>query len=114
MLGTARHHFPWSSPFSLRYRTHSDAYHREPVPTRGRTWPPSLPTHELSASDASDELVEGRVRHLIGVHLRRALHHVRQGSEHGRIGAAVIGVRVLFVGPQTDVYHFRSAWDDER
>ena len=72
-------------------------------------------TKDLSASDGGvrDERVEGRVRHLIGVHLRRALHHVRQGSEHGRIGAAVIGVRLRFVVPHTDTHRFRSAWDDE-
>src|SRR4030095_861302 len=82
---------------------------------RGRTWsPPPYPKDLFaSGSDARDYLVEGRVRHLIGVHLRRALHHLRQGFQHCWIGAAVIGFRLLFVIPYTDTHRFCAIWDDE-
>jgi hypothetical protein len=53
-----------------------------------------------------DELVEGRVRHCIGVHLRRTLHHVRQGSAHSRRGATGIGVRLRLVVPHPDTHRF--------
>src|SRR3989442_4134444 len=83
---------------------------------KGRTWPPPPHPQDLpaSAGDTSDDLVKGRVRHLIGMHLRRALNHVRQGFQHRRIGAAVVGFRVFFVGPHTNAHRFRAAWDAER
>jgi hypothetical protein len=82
---------------------------------RGRTWSPPLYIKDLFASGsvARDDLVKGRVRHHLGVHLRRAFHHVHQGFQHCWIGAAVIGVRVLFVVPYTDAHRCRAVWDDE-
>ena len=70
----------------------------------------------LTASDgnARGDLVEGRVRHRIGVHLRRALQHIRHGLQHLGIGAAGIGLRGCFVVPHTDTHRCRAAWDDER
>jgi hypothetical protein len=77
---------------------------------RGRTWSPPLYTKDLFASGsvARDDLVKGRVRHRRGVHLRRAFHHVHQGFQHCWIGAAVIGVCVLFVVPHTGAHRGRA------
>src|SRR4030095_12020545 len=82
---------------------------------RGRTWSPPPYPKDLFASDsdARDYLVEGRVRHLISGHLRRALHHLHQGFQHCWIGAAVIGFRMLSVIPYIYSHRCRAAWDDE-
>src|SRR6266568_7679756 len=66
--------------------------------TSGRT--------DRSALVACGDLVEGRVRHLVGLNLRCSLNHLRQGRQHLWINVAVIGVRVLFPIPQTDRNRF--------
>src|SRR5256712_14116099 len=42
------------------------------------------------------DLVEGRVRNLVGLNLRCSLNHLRQARQHLRIDVAAIVVRVLF------------------
>src|SRR5882724_13039125 len=74
--------------------------------TSGRT--------DRSALVACGDLVEGRVRHLVGVNLRCSLNHLRQARQHLRIGVAVIVVRVLFPIPQTDRNRFGAVRGEER
>src|SRR2546425_11059407 len=62
--------------------------------TSGRT--------DRSALVACGDLVESRVRNLVGLNLRCSLNHLRQARQHLRIDVAVIVVRVLFPIPQTD------------
>ena len=83
---------------------------------QGRPWPPLPHTRALAASEghARGDPMEGRVRHLIGVHLRRAFHDVRHRLQHLGIGGASIGLRVRLLVPDTDTHRFRAAWDDER
>ena len=52
--------------------------------------------------DASGDLVEGRVRNLIGLHLRSSLNHLREGLLHFRIGCAAVSFRILFLIPEAD------------
>ena len=86
-----------------------------PDQEKGRLWPPPPHTHDLSTpgGDASGDRVVGRVRHLRGGHLRRALHHLRHRLQHVGRGAAGISLRVLLLIPHTDGHCFRAAWDDE-
>src|SRR5437899_4953335 len=74
--------------------------------TSGRT--------DRSALVACGNLVEGRVRHLVGLNLRCSLNHLRQGRQHLRINVAVIVVRVLFPIPQTDRNRFGAVRGEER
>src|SRR5213083_415472 len=74
--------------------------------TSGRT--------DRSALVACGDLVEGRVRHLVGLNLRCSLNHLRQGRQHLRINVAVIVVRVLFPIPQTDRNRFGAVRGEER
>src|SRR5712691_6815542 len=74
--------------------------------TSGRT--------DRSALVACGDLVEGRVRHLVGRNLRCSLNHLRQARQHLRIDVAVIVVRVLFPIPQTDRNRFGAVRGEER
>ena len=49
----------------------------------------------------------------MGVNLRSSLNHFPQGLQHFWIGLAAIGVRVLFLIPQTDCNNFRPIWGDQ-
>src|SRR5213596_3576860 len=73
--------------------------------TSGRT--------DRSALVACGELVEGRVRNLVGLNLRCSLNHLRQARQHLRIDVAVIVVRVLFPIPQTDRNRFGAVRGNE-
>src|SRR5947199_10480790 len=83
---------------------------------RGRSSPPSPNEKDLSASDcnASSDLVECRVRNLIGLNLRSSLNHFRQGSQHLRVGCVAVGLRVLFMVTQSDFHRLRTAVGDAR
>src|SRR5881392_3159946 len=63
---------------------------------------------------ACGDLVEGRVRNLVRLNLRRSLHDLRQARQHLRIDVAVIVVRVLFPIPQTDRNRFGAVRGEER
>jgi hypothetical protein len=84
-------------------------------PEKGQLKPPPPHTHDLSTSggDARDDPVVGRVRHLRGGYLRRALHHFRHRLQRVGRGAAGISLRVLVLIPHADGHRFRAAWDDE-
>src|SRR2546430_5185106 len=69
---------------------------------------------DRSALVACGDLVEGRVRHLVGLNLRCSLNHLRQARQHLRIDVAVIVVRVLFPIPQTDRNRFGAVRGEER
>src|SRR5438093_9242912 len=55
-----------------------------------------------SGRRASGDLVEGRVRHLIRLHPRRALDHLLQRLEDGGIRATRIRLCVFFQIPHAD------------
>src|SRR5256885_17069352 len=74
--------------------------------TTGRT--------DRSAQVACGDLVEGRVRSLVGLNLRCSLNHLRQARQHLRIDVAAIVVRVLFPIPQTDRNRFGAVRGNER
>ena len=57
--------------------------------------------------------MEGRTGNLMGVNLRSSLNHLPQGLQHCWIGLAAVGVRVLFLIPQTDCKDFRSIRGDQ-
>src|SRR5213594_499936 len=63
---------------------------------------------------ACTDLVEGRVRNLVGLNLRCSLNHLRQARQHLRIDVAAIVVRVLFPIPQTDRNRFGAVRGEER
>src|SRR2546428_444732 len=69
---------------------------------------------DRSALVACGDLVEGRVRNLVGLNLRRSLNHLRQARQHLRIDVAVIVVRVLFPIPQTDRNRLGAVRGEER
>src|SRR3989441_1440912 len=74
--------------------------------TSGRT--------DRSALVACGDLVEGRVRNLVGLNPRCSLNHLRQTRQHLRIDVAAIVVRVLFPIPQTDRNRFGAVRGNER
>src|SRR3989442_6571 len=74
--------------------------------TSGRT--------DRSALVACGDLVEGRVRHLVGLNLRCSINRLRECRQHLRIDVAVIVVRVLFPIPQTDRNRFGAVRREER
>src|SRR5436190_14898251 len=81
----------------------------------GRPWPPCQQTDLWSSgSRASGDFVEGRVGHLIGLHLRRPLYHRLERLEHTWIRGAGIRLRVFFQIPQTDADRVTSAGGDQR
>src|SRR5205807_2112126 len=86
-----------------------------PQKERGRTWPPPLNEQDLSAlgCDASGDLVEGRVRDLVVLHLRSSLNHLREGLLHFRIGCAAVSFRILFLIPEADPDCFQSPRGDQ-
>src|SRR5438105_4071609 len=67
-----------------------------------------------SGRRASGDLVEGRVRHLIRLHPRRALKHLLQRLEDGGIRATRIRLCVFFQIPHADANRVCSARGDER
>src|SRR5438552_7934731 len=85
----------------------------------GRASPPPSPAssrwlHRARAAlEARRDLVEGRVGHLVGLHLGRAFNHLLQALQHCRIGVAAIGVRALFPIPHADRQRFGAVWGDE-
>src|ERR1700730_4076801 len=60
------------------------------------------------------DLVERGVRHLVAIYFRRTLDDALQRAQHGRIGIAAIGFRVLFLLPQTDRDGFISFGREKR
>src|SRR5437870_982354 len=82
---------------------------------RGRTWPPPLNEQDLSAlrCDASGDLVEGRVRDLVVLHLRNSLDHFRECLLHFWIGCAAVSFRILFLVPEADPDRFQSPRGDQ-
>src|SRR2546421_5882032 len=69
---------------------------------------------DRSALVACGDLVEGRVRNLVGLNLRCSLNHLRQARQHLRIDVAAIVVRVLFPIPQTDRNRFGAVRGNKR
>src|SRR5438876_12144938 len=63
---------------------------------------------------ACGDLVEGRVRNLVGLNLRCSLDHLRQARQHLRIDVAAVVVRALFPIPQTDRNRFGAVRGNER
>src|SRR4029453_5214600 len=77
---------------------------------------PALQADRLSASSsrARGDLVEGRVRHLVRLHSRRALHHLLQRLKDTGIRATAICLCVFLQIPHTDADRLSSALGDER
>src|SRR5438093_1810308 len=75
-----------------------------PISTDRAAVAPTGPIDDVSASGrrASGDLVEGRVRHLIRLHPRRALDHLLQRLEDGGIRATRIRLCVFFQIPHAD------------
>src|SRR5436309_11912156 len=66
-----------------------------------------------SRLDANWNLVEGRVAHLVRLHLRRAFDDLRQRLDHAGVGAAGVRLCVLFLIPHADADRVRSARGNE-
>src|SRR5436309_7559769 len=87
-----------------------------PISTDRAAVAPTGPIDDVSASGrrASGDLVEGRVRHLIRLHPRRALDHLLQRLEDGGIRATRVPLCVFFQIPHADANRVCSARGDER
>src|SRR5438876_791721 len=67
-----------------------------------------------SGRRASGDLVEGRVGHFVGLHLRRAFDNLRQSREHAGVDATGVRLCAFFQIPHADTDRVRSARGKER
>src|SRR5437870_8897402 len=72
---------------------------------------PSSKTVWLERS--SGDLVGGRVRDLEGLHSGSTFNHSRQGLQDLRIRLSVVGIRAVFLIPETDGYGLITFCGDE-
>ncbi len=62
---------------------------------------------------SSGDLLGGRVRDLEGLHSRSTFNHSRQGLQDLRIRLSVVGIRAVFLIPETNGYGLIAFGGDE-